>query len=269
MGKINSDANKAIPERQRRPGGGRKPSKPDFNAQEILRQQMEQAVQLYGPGPRHPSLQKIADELALNPIKVRKLLITAGVYESDIATRVNQRFAAYQQEGASRKDAIALTGRDMRLSTVSVSSYLPYNKGLYFPAETSTDNLSTGAERQRRYIAVQRLKENPTEETLWNCITAFRNYPFTTLSGLPFTYDLKMGRRGSFTKELWINQRENSKSLTWSSVALAFRNIKEIGAVVERPKALGDIRGVSYIYALFCRFGLIRSSHSMETNSIS
>ena len=41
------------------------------------------------------------------------------------------------------------------------------------------------------------------------------------------------------------------------TVLLAFGNVKEIGAVVERPKALGDIRGVSYIYGMFCRFGLI------------
>lgn len=165
------------------------------------------------------------------------------------------------QEGVPHKDAIAFTARDMQLSTSSVASYLPYSKCLYFPTETATDNLSTGAERQRRYIAVQRLRENPTEKTLWNCIVAFRNYPFTTLSGLPFTYDLKMGRHGKFTKELWITRRENSKSLIWSSVLLAFRNIEKIGAEVERPKALGDIRGVSYIYALFCRFGLIRTPH--------
>lgn len=36
-------------------------------------------------------------------------------------------------------------------------------KGLYFPAETAADTLSAGAERQRRYIAVQRLRENSTE----------------------------------------------------------------------------------------------------------
>ncbi len=53
----------------------------------LLRRQMQQAVLLYGSGESHPSLQKIADELALNPIKVRKLLITAGVYRSEIATR--------------------------------------------------------------------------------------------------------------------------------------------------------------------------------------
>lgn len=239
------------------------PRKPNHDTQELLRRQMQQAVLLYGSGENHPSLQKIADELALNPIKVRKLLITAGVYRSDIATRVNERFSAYQQKGVPHKDAIAFTARDMQLSTSSVASYLPYSKGLYFPAETTADNLSAGAERQRRYMAVQRLRENPTEKTLWSCVVAFRNYPFTTLSGLPFTYDLKMGRHGKFTKELWITRRENSKSLTWSSVVLAFRNIEEIGTEVERPKALGDIRGVSYIYALFCRFGLIKSPHSL------
>jgi hypothetical protein len=59
------------------------------------------------------------------------------------------------------------------------------------------------------------------------------------------------------TRELWIDRRENSKSLALSSVLLALRNIKKVGAVVDRPKALGDIRGVSYIYGMFYRFGLI------------
>ena len=36
---------------------------------------------------------------------------------------------------------------------------------------------------------------------------------------------------------------------------MALGNIKE--EVVERPKALGDIRGVTYIYGMFYRFGLI------------
>jgi hypothetical protein len=34
-------------------------------------------------------------------------------------------------------------------------------------------------------------------------------------------------------------------------------NIKQTGEIVERPKALGDIRGVTYIYGMFYRFGLI------------
>lgn len=78
-----------------------------------------------------------------------------------------------------------------------------------------------------------------------------------TYSGLPFTYEIRKGRNGQYTKELWIDRRENSKSLAWSSVLLALGNIKKVGEVVERPKALGDIRGVTYIYGMFYRFGLI------------
>ena len=80
---------------------------------------------------------------------------------------------------------------------------------------------------------------------------------FKTYSGLPFTYEIRKGRNGQYTKELWIDRRENSKSLAWSSVLLALGHIKKVGEVVERPKALGDIRGVTYIYGMFYRFGLI------------
>ena len=66
-----------------------------------------------------------------------------------------------------------------------------------------------------------------------------------------------MRRHGEYTKELWIDRREKSKSLAWSSVLLALRNIKKVGEAVDRPKALGDIRGVTYIYGMFYRFGLI------------
>lgn len=100
-------------------------------------------------------------------------------------------------------------------------------------------------------------RESPTAENLWQVVLAYQNVIFKTYSGLTFSYELRKGRNGNYTKELWINRRENSKSLTWSSVLLALKNIPEIGAVVERPKALGDIRGVTYIYAMFYRFGLI------------
>ena len=74
---------------------------------------------------------------------------------------------------------------------------------------------------------------------------------------MPFTYEVRKGRNGEYTRELWIDRRENSKSLVWSSVLLALRKIKNVGEVVERPKSLGDIRGVTYIYGMFFRFGLI------------
>ena len=107
----------------------------------------------------------------------------------------------------------------------------------------------------RQQEAVHRLHECCTEENLWRCIAEFQNTRMWTASGLPFQYKLKVGRNGRFTKELWVDRREDSKSLAWSSVLLALGNIK--GEIVDRPKALGDIRGVTYIYGMFYRFGLI------------
>ena len=54
----------------RRPGGGRKPSKPEYSAAKNLTQQMKAATELY---TEKMSLQAIADALSLNPIKARKL----------------------------------------------------------------------------------------------------------------------------------------------------------------------------------------------------
>ena len=116
---------------------------------------------------------------------------------------------------------------------------------------------SVGEERQQRHKAVRKLRNEPTEEHLWEAVRLYSGVSFKTYSGLLFSYEIKKGRNGEYTKELWIDRRENSKSLTWSSVLLAMRNVKKVGAVVERPKALGDIRGVTYIYGMFYRFGLI------------
>lgn len=237
----------------RKPGGGRKPSKPEYSAERNLVQQMEAAVLLYKDGM---TLQAIADALNLNPIKVRKLLITAKIYESDTATLVQQTFDDFR-ETQDYSTAVTSTMSALQLSRPSVTAYLPYEKGVYFPETAEAENISAGAERQRHYRAVVALKKNPCEENLWKCVVAFRGYKFKTLSGLPFTYKLKKGRGDEFTKELWIDRREDSKSLAWSSVMLAYRNIAKIGEVVDRPKALGDIRGVSYIYGMFYRFGLI------------
>lgn len=88
-------------------------------------------------------------------------------------------------------------------------------------------------------------------------VLIYQKVRFKTYSGFPFSYEIRKGRSGEYTKELWIDRRENSKSLAWSSVLLALGNIKKVGDVVDRPKALGDIRGVTYIYGMFYRFGLI------------
>ena len=234
----------------RKPGGGRKKLKPEYDAGKNLKEQMESAVAL---DEEDCSLRSIADALTLNPIKVRKLLITAGVYESDVAEKVKNTFEEYRKT-QDYKTSIRSTAKALNLSKASVTSYLPYKKGVYFPS-TEKEKISVGAERQRRYRAMKRWKADPTEENFWGVVLSYAGVKFKTYSGLPFSYEIKKGRNGEYTKELWIDRREKSKSLAWSSIVLALGNIK--GEVVERPKALGDIRGVTYIYGMFYRFGLI------------
>ena len=235
--------------KSRKPGGGRKKLKPEYDAGKNLKEQMESAVALYNT----MSLQAIGEELGLNPIKVRKLLITADVYESKVAEKVKNTFEEYR-ETQDYKTSILSTANTLQLSKASVTSYLPYKKGVYYPS-IEKEKISVGAERQRRYRAMKRWRSNPTEENFWGVVVGYAGVKFKTYSGLPFTYEVRKGRNGEYTKELWIDRREKSKSLAWSSIVLALGNIKE--KVVDRPKALGDIRGVTYIYGMFCRFGLI------------
>ena len=172
--------------------------KPEYDAGKNLKVQMDAAVALYNS---EMSLQAIGEELGLNPIKVRKLLITAGVYESEVAEKVQ---ATFQEccETQDYKTSILLTANTLKLSKASVTSYLPYRKGVYFPSTAEKGKISVGAERQRRYRAMKRWRVDPTEENFWGVVVSYAGVGFKTYSGLPFSYEIKKGRNGEYTKEL-------------------------------------------------------------------
>ena len=176
------------------------------------------------------------------------------MYESDVAEKVKNTFEEYR-ETQDYKTSIISTSSTLQLSKASVTSYLPYKKGVYFPSTAEKEKISVGAERQRRYRAMKRWRNDSTEENFWDVVVSYAGVKFKTYSGLSFSYEVRKGRNGEYTKELWIDRRVKSKSLAWSSIILALGNIK--GEMVDRPKALGDIRGVTYIYGMFYRFGLI------------
>ena len=122
---------------------------------------------------------------------------------------------------------------------------------------------------ENREERLQRLRQTPTEQTLWACVDAFQGEAFRTASGLPFSYHLKIGKRGVYTKEIFVDRRERSKSITWKTVMMSFETIRQMEGerpLVSRPKAMGDLRGVSYIYPLFYRFGLIDVPEAFAQN---
>lgn len=219
---------------------------PDYNANQITNDLINAVVESY----EKTKVLKLTDkEFNMSAPKVRKMLITAGVYHSEIIDRVNDLY----KQGMSMDQMIEIT--DLKKS--SISGYLPYSKVIYKPEMISVNAARIKAYRERKEI-VDRLQRKVNNDLLWNAIIAFQNYPFYTYSGLPFSYTIKVGRNGEFNKELLINRRDKSKSLTWSSIVIALdKALNQKGNVISRPKEIGDIRGISYIYLIFYRLGLI------------
>ena len=125
-------------------------------------------------------------------------------------------------------------------------------------------------EELHRAIAGQRNMEE-LEELLWAGVLAYQGKIFYTLSGLEFSYTVKRKKNGEYSGELLISRKETSKTLTRSSVMLAFHKVLEQIEIKENngniylllpeyrgPKAIGQIFGISYIFSLFLEFGLIR-----------
>lgn len=115
------------------------------------------------------------------------------------------------------------------------------------------------------------------DELLWRTVFMFQDFPFYTSSGLSFSYQVKRKRNGEYSGELLVSRKESSKTLTKSSVLLAFHKVLEDISVGEKsggkelllheykgPKAIGQIFGVSYVYSLFWRLGLIKVPEKVE-----
>ena len=107
------------------------------------------------------------------------------------------------------KEAILSTANTLQLSKASVTSYLPYQKGVYYPSTADKEKISVGAERQRRYRAVRKLRTEPTEEHLWEVVLLYADVRFKTYSGLPFTYEIRKGRNTAFVSKMAFDA-ENS-----------------------------------------------------------
>ena len=147
------------------------------------------------------------------------------------------------RSGASMSEVM----EQLCLSRASINAYLPYSKVPYKEAEISSNADRCELYRKRK-AAVESIVDM---ESLWSCIILFAGYPFKTSTGLKFTY--KVGRDGK-GKELFIDRKE--KSITMSTVERAYEKAVTVD-VVKGPKELGDLFGISYLYPIFYRFGII------------
>ena len=114
---------------------GRKRIPPDYDPERVLKELIGITKELY---EKSYSYRRIALELDLSVSKVIKLLITGGVYDSDICRDINILYNSGK--------TVAEIQKKLHVSKATVQAYLPYKKGVYNAKECSRN-----AERIREY----------------------------------------------------------------------------------------------------------------------
>ena len=91
-----------------------------------------------------------AAKFSFTPMKMRKLLITAGAFENEASRTIMNLY----QEGKSVKEIQDITG----LKRSSVNGYLPYSKVIYKNVESSVGADRVSLLRKRKKACEQLLK---------------------------------------------------------------------------------------------------------------
>ena len=227
-----------------------------------------------------PSMNSVAEEMGVTIIKLKRLLITGGFYSSTTSRAVQEKVAY----GMSM-DQIC---EELNIRPASFYANIPYSKGAYNLNEPSLCSDQNVRYRERKN-AVQQLQAaiatGAVEEQrlrLWEAICLFQNYPFTTTGrgkekngAIKFKYTVSAsGSAGGrhydgpavdgFGNEMWTSTggEQKKKSISRSTVDLAFRNaLEEQGreGFVSGPRKLGVPGARSNLYAIFLRFGIIKT----------
>ena len=109
--------------------------KPNYDSEKIKAELIKSVCEEYASGC---SLRAVAKSFGISAVKVRKILITAGVYSNDLVRQIG----SLHKEGKSIAEIAAL----LKMTKANVNSYLPYENMIYNMPERSV-----AADRQARY----------------------------------------------------------------------------------------------------------------------
>lgn len=227
-----------------------------------------------------PSMNSIAEEMGVTIIKLKRLLITGGFYSS-ATSRAVQRM---MNDGKNMEQIC----KELNIRPASFYANIPYSKGAYNLNEPSLC-ADQNVRYRKRKAAIQKLQTSLSTGTseeqrlsLWEAICLFQDYPFTTTGrgkekkgAIKFKYTVSApGSAGGrhydgpavdgFGNEMWISTggEQKKKSISRSTVDLAFRNALEEQrreGYVSGPRKLGVPGARSNLYAIFLRFGIIKT----------
>lgn len=94
------------------------------------------------------SVEKTARNLSVSPVKVRKVLITEGLWSSRTSLEI--------QHYLNEKKTTAEIARILNTTEKAVQQYLPYSRGLYKSENRSVDAIKSAEYRRRIQIAKER-----------------------------------------------------------------------------------------------------------------
>ena len=109
--------------------------KPDFDPEEVQADLIDAVCAAYDSGI---SIRAVAKDLNLSPMKVRKILITAKNYSTDLSKEIYYLY----KDGRTPAEIAEI----MNMTVANVNSYLPYERIIYNMEERSVE-----ADRQARY----------------------------------------------------------------------------------------------------------------------
>ena len=175
-------------------------------------------------------------------LRVRKLLITAEFYSSDMSRRI----AELHKNGVGIREICEIT----KLGRATVHSYLPFQRVVY-----NMDNPSLNAKQckqfHRRKKTSEELIEHLADDTccagyLWEAIKAFDQYHFRTEAGeqLQYTVDCEKICFGNLTL-----YRSEIEAAFWKA-----RQIQNENGCVCDPSKL-SCKGAEELYTVFLRIG--------------
>ncbi len=194
--------------------------KPDLDLESVQDDLIEAVCSSYQPGV---SVRALAKKFELSPMKTRKILITGGVYSTDLSTEID----ALWKDGKTAAEIAVLLGT----TVANVNSYLPYEKIVY-----NMDEKSVEADRQARYreklrAGVEKVeKEKPVIERI-------RNKTMIIVIGKKLRKYLPVGVLDDYSDPLarvtW-SQEDPDKNIWCAEITVAGRGkAKKSGIVLE------------------------------------
>ena len=220
----------------------------------------------------------LQEKYHLSSLKVQKILVTAGVYEPVKEGTPYAEITQLRKAGKSVKEIMEITG----LSSAAVSSYIPYERGVY-NADRNGAEISSAAGRKRKQRGGEEtkrsnvrsvLREKVTDESFWKAIQEHSQEIFISLYGERYSVSVQVVATGKRRISTGLQQdlqilltKGRVITIPKEKVLDILHNALELKAAGEKTDVQFFDRsdGLPYVYPLLVFFGIIAGDKAQYT----